>query len=251
MAYLGLVLGIVSIFPIVGGGYHILVARLAARRLLRLRRRGSVDIVVTTSDQTRSAYGAASAQRALAPEGEVQAVGGVASTLGRWYPRLRLNIQVSNRLARELARDLVVLGGPAGNHISRQLLEELSSTMTAPLSIDAGNCALQVGSYVASAYDLCKEHDIPNRDLGVVVVGMNPLASNHRRLIICAGFTTYGTGAAADFFFSSMTNRRRLPRLLRQALHGSQAVGLVVEARFTNGYMSGCQLRHWERLPAK
>lgn len=225
------------------------VRRMGARRLIGLDPRPCVDIVCTTSLDTTSKWGSSSAKRALTPEGELFGVMATANALGRWYPRSEMTIQNSERRSRTYDRDLILIGGPDGNGCTAEVFrwDELSSL----IRIDATTSTLVLPGFSVNGY----KHDFvsgrPTRDLGLIVITRNRWSpEGEARLLVFAGLTTYGTGAAAEFFFGHIGKRRRaFPSALRKALRSDPFVYIVVEASFSNGYLSGSRLAKWGRLP--
>lgn len=228
--------------------YERAIRRMGARRLIGFDASSSVDVVCTTGDESRSRYGSSATLRALAPEGELQALGAVSNSLGRWYPRTEMSLQMSDRSTRKLDRDLVLIGGPAGNRCSAEVLSQ--EPLEGLIHIDASTSSLTVCSFQANGYDHRLANGRPQRDLGLILCARNPWSrQGKRRLIILAGLTTYGTGAAADYLFDNIgKDSSPFTADVRAALRSTWPVAIVIEASFINGYLSGCRMVHWERL---
>jgi hypothetical protein len=174
--------------------------------------------------------------------------GGVASCAGalvRHYPRKKVSIHLSNYIRGALDQNLVALGGPAKNEIAASILKDLPRDYDlAEFTFDDVEDSLTIDDgrsqpYVVANFQPRIKEGYPSTDYGLVVVTTRAAQDDRPvRTILCAGFTTYGTAAAADYLFTYMVRRSRakLYQRLRIAPIGRRADFLVVVlARFSRG----------------
>ncbi|MEU2785230.1 MULTISPECIES: hypothetical protein [Streptomyces] len=166
--------------------------------MLRFRIKGRVNVVITTSEIKNSRHGSASVRRSLTAEGEVLAISQLIAALARVYKQSSILIQVSERVADGLEGDLVCLGGPAANHISRDYLEAIDPERK--LTFDAASCTVKFLDLEIENFDIHIESGLPKKDIALVMLSRNPLAPAGNAAL-CAGLTTFGTGAAAKILF--------------------------------------------------
>jgi hypothetical protein len=213
---LGLTANIAAVATLVIQGYRTLSRSWGGRRVLRLRRGATIDIVVTTSDQATSHVGAA-VQRPTTGLGQILGLTHATRALTRLYGRdTRPSPHFSTRVGRhQLDRDLILLGGPAKNAVTGRLLAALAGQHPElDLAFDDRTGHIRVGGYEA-ALDTSALGDPPARDLAIIVATQNPFAAEERRrAILCCGLTSYGTAAAADVLFERLTRTRARPRTI-------------------------------------
>ncbi len=181
---------------------------LRARSLLRLTPTEPLDVVVTTSMTTVSSIGAA-VVRPLTGVGGVLGTAHVARMLGKYYRRKALRVHLSERIVNRLDSDVVLLGGPAKNRFARRLLEVL---VPEGVEFDDNRLRAQVGETTIAFETLPIDEGMPNRDVGFVVVTRSPFADHPRVAVLCCGFTSYGTAAAAEWLFGDVHRMSRRKR---------------------------------------
>jgi len=116
------------------------------------------------------------------------------------------NIYVSDdNIASNLENDLILIGGPRGNRITKLILDKIDL----PFSFDGLNIKIDHNGNLSS-YGLFIEdgHDV--FDHGIILKTKNPL-NRSRSLILFAGLGMHGTTAAARCF---VTEFKRLKYLL-------------------------------------
>jgi hypothetical protein len=234
LAITGLVVSLLGLQWLIVFLYERAVRGVGIRRVLKLNTKGGIDVICTAGHESISVYGASAARRVLTPEGEVHGLSAVATAIGRWYPRTRLHVEMSGRLTHRCNRDLIILGGPAGNQCAGLVFRW--PVLNNRIVVDPLYSTVVVGEFRWHGY----LHDFvegrPSRDLCVAVVTRNmwsPGAGN--RLVLFAGLTTYGTGAAADLFFSYLRTRGKYHRDIRKLIRGNHTTVMVFEAYFNNG----------------
>jgi hypothetical protein len=177
----------------------------------------------------------------------------IAQMVGHVSRRRVLSVAVSEDIESDLSGDLVLIGLPGKNAASKRVLERLKSrhpdiNFTISESDQSGGHIKRVLERLKSRYpdinftisesDESGVHiglggfredfkltfqassDIPDRDLAVIVLWINPFArGKKRRLLLCAGITAYGTAAAAAYIVNDLVDYRY--RQLRKAQKGA------------------------------
>jgi hypothetical protein len=249
MATLGLVLsiaGAIGVLPIVAGaiywsqGYH------RARRVLDFRRSVPIDIVLTTSAVGLSEHGAP-VSRPLTGYGQVRGVANCARALAAHYPHKDIVIHLSGFIKNRLDRDLVCLGGPAKNEVSKNVLADLPQRYGLKELIfdDIGKNIKIVDMDQREIEERCFDPKLrdgmPSVDICLIVAFTRIKADGRTtRCMLCAGFTSYGTAAAAEYMFLDLPRLRlkRLNELLGRAYRPIKPVGdfiIVTRAQFSRG----------------
>lgn len=152
--------------------------------------------------------------------------------VGHISRRRPLGISVSEELDSTLSGDLVLIGLPGKNVASRKALAHLKSRHP-EIRLTISESDKPRGGVQIGLGDFCEDFrltfqaankKIPDRDLAVIVLWVNPLARQKRRLLLCAGITAYSTAGAAGYLVNDIVdyrykqlrkaNRRALPSLL-------------------------------------
>ncbi|MFK4241797.1 hypothetical protein ACI2KV_02865 [Micromonospora chokoriensis] len=152
---------------------------------------------------------------------------------------------MSGFIRNRLDRDLIVLGGPAKNEAARAFLENFRTDYSLTrFNFDDVTDTIEIepeGGAPFSVKDFAPSmaNGYPLRDFGLIVVAARGgQAGKTYRSVLCAGFTTYGTAAAAEFLFGDLV------KLSRSSLRNRLGVDLnrrgtsfvaVVSARFSRG----------------
>jgi hypothetical protein len=222
---LGLI-GLVGIVPVVSAWTARLLEWRRVARILGLGRTTPVDLIVSTSGDAKHPIGTSRSYKTNV--GEVQAMVSVARALGAHYahkaPRIHMSVDIRNRLD----SDLVVLGGPLLNDVAADFISAFSARYpTSQISHDAATQSMAIGDFKYNGFDLMREDGIPKQDLVLVLMGWDLLAKDTRD-ILCAGFTTYGTAAAAELLFNDLLTRsyRRTAKQLKKD-HGTAIAASV------------------------
>lgn len=185
--------------------------------VLGLRRGETVDLVVTTSAVVPSAHGVP-VSRPMTGHGQIIGMMHAVRSIVRFYGRsTQPTVHFSERIEQpQLDRDLVVLGGPAKNSITKKLLSALMRRYPrAEVEFDDVKGVIGFGgrTVVEGAVDP-SVGELPE-DFALVVGMRNPFdPSGSSRALLCCGFTSYGTGAAAELLFERLTMARTRFRLM-------------------------------------
>jgi predicted N-acetyltransferase YhbS len=193
--------------------------------MLRLAYGEPLDVVVSTTSASR--HGAAApSDRLVTNRGSLNALMACAETVGALHRRKEVRVHLSRQPTADLTEDLVLLGGNNENPQAQDLIDAVR--LNCP---QAGFCyddrdedhnflALDGRTYSYPWSALARDRQ-PDHDFGVVVLWVNPGATDRRRrAIFCAAFTAAGTEALARDFFGG--GARRVQRNLgpRNALRG-------------------------------
>jgi hypothetical protein len=242
MATFRTILSVVGTLPIIVAAWLWFQRWQRGRHLLGFRRRAPIDLVLTTSTVAAAIHGVP-VHRPLTGYGQVRAVASCAKALASHYPRKDVHIHLSGFIRNRLDRDLVILGGPAKNEAARDLLDDLPRRYTFnAFAFDDEADTLQFddgrGSQFTQLHFAPQIMDgYPVSDYGLIVAMKRGANSSHRT-ILCAGFTTYGTAAAAEYLFNDLValSRWQLRKKLQlRILAPGDDFLVVVKARFSRG----------------
>jgi hypothetical protein len=240
------IIGAVGVLPVItglivrGGNYR------RARRVLGFKRTLPVDIVLTTSAVESAVHGAP-VTRPLTGYGQVRGVANCARALTKHYPRKDIVIHLSGFVRNRLDRDLVCLGGPAKNEETRALLREIPNHYDLPEfefddignSLRIADCYGRTVSY--KNFDPLLHDGIPEVDICLLIAfTRKKVGASTTRVILCAGFTSYGTAAASEYMFLDLPKLRlkRLNDLLQSGYRPVKSRDdfiIVGNARFSRG----------------
>jgi hypothetical protein len=263
MELVSLIVSAVGVLPLLTWAVYTSQRLGRAHRLIRFARSAPVDVVLTTSAVVEHDVGVV-VSRPVTGYGQVAGLTSCIGMLARFYRRKSLRVHLSGFVRNRIESDLVCLGGPVRNDISRGVLDALASELEEPrIEFDDVTCAVRVkdarGEFTAAGFDPGVQDGAPANDLALVILtNRRPNADGTFRAILCAGFTTYGTAAAAEYAFSD------LPKLGRRgvrALTGAPRIGwtgefvIVLRAQFSRGECIevraeyGAPLRRRKRRP--
>jgi hypothetical protein len=156
----------------------------------------------------------------------------VARALGAHYshkePRVHMSVDIRNRLD----SDLVVLGGPLLNDAAADFITAFSARYPeSGIVYDAATQSMTVADFEHTGFDLQREDGIPKQDLVLILMGWD-LFAKETRAILCAGFTTYGTAAAAELLFNDLLTKSY--RRTASQLKKNQGAAIAASARIVN-----------------
>jgi hypothetical protein len=239
-------LGILGAIPITLAAAQGISRFRSVQSVLRFDSRSRVDIVITTSTTSRSSHGRAATTRSLTAEGELVGIASATTTLAQCYRRKEVRIHVSRKVGSELDEDLIIMGGPVANLYASQFLELISEQTRIPIEFNAPDAFVRVGEFARNDYNIQLDHGMPQRDIGLLIKSRNPF-NPEKNAVLCAGLTTYGTGAVAQFFFRTILGgcdpaARRLRRQFRQ-----QTVIALFDCRLGDGRLLTAELLHLAR----
>jgi len=240
---------VLTLLGIVGVSGIAAAARFSRRwgrhyRFFRLQRGEPVDIVLTTSaGSTQGGYGQVNYQRPTTSVGNMKAATELAQAIGYGSRRRRISVSGSAELETRLAGDVVVIGLPGKNAASRLMIDHLRVCCPSlGLEIDELAVARMALDGVSHEYMFTPQEgsDLPSYDLAFILFWVNPVAVRKRRLIVCGGFTTYGTAAAARYLVEDIRDtrlgalRRRNPSMPRLWRRRWTCFVAILEIRFVH-----------------
>lgn len=144
--------------------------------------------------------------------GELRAMGAIATSLTAAYKNTQLSeIVISGREAGKLVeKDLILLGGPKKNEVSKKLLEKLLYLLPVPVVqlektgvlhwLVEGEAATFSVESVEPEEGSRSGDNIVEEDYGLIICMQNPFSQYRTRICLFAGCHTYGTVAAAIYF---------------------------------------------------
>jgi hypothetical protein len=170
----------------------------------------------------------------------------------RLYGGKKLSLHLSGFARNLLDKDLIVFGGPVKNREAVRRLDGLRKDYdlrTFEFDDDAAK-SLQVvnhdgNSFKQIGFSPQMVDGFPDSDYGIVIlchhIGRD---GKEFRWVLCAGFTTYGTAAAAEFLFAYMVrmSRRRVRKLLGvRRFVRVRDVLIIVKGSFERGECTGVE----------
>jgi len=236
----GLVLSIVGLGPIVGAVYYWVLRYTAARRMLRLTLRGPIDFVVTTSTvHTSSPAQGPGIRRPLTGVGQVQGVAFGSKAIGELYRRKEIRVHLSVEVRDRLDEDMLLLGGPVRNKVTRQALELLNASRATTILFDDVHGKIRLpakGLAIDMEIDVSLMARVPEQDIGLALFASNPFTDKPRRFILCCGITSYGTAAISEYLFEViLANKYLVPRDIRRVARLGGIYGFVARVSMSSG----------------
>lgn len=238
---IGVVLGFI---PFVLGIYYWLITYRPARRFLSFSSNEEIDIIVTISDFKKDEKGL-SIKRATTGIGQIKGIASAARLIGRLYRKKSVNVQLSGIITQRPDKDLIVLGGPAKNNISKKLIEIFKSK-NSEISFEFNDVSpkIKLDDFTVSEPDLDLNGDGEiDKDYAIVISWKNPFAVKDRRVIMCAGFTSYGTAGGAIWLFEDMLMQSgwKLKKLNGLTNYKKSNFVAVIEIRIASGQVIGTE----------
>ena len=214
-------------------------------RFFRFQFSEPADIVLTTSDRAQGGFGGVTYTRSVTAVGNLSGATAIARSIGYTSPRRPTRVYVSAELETSLSGDVVVIGLPGKNEVSGAVVTHLTARYpNLGLTIDESTegCSMSLAGF-ADEYSVVPQTaqpDFPERDLALIVLWVNPIAVRKRRLVLCAGFTAYGTAAAARYLVDDILphrlNRLRAEHTTMPSLwsHKWTCFAMLIETRLVN-----------------
>lgn len=229
-------------------------------RFLRLDRSAScIDIVLPTSDRLMGGVGI-EYLRSTTAVGNLKGATEIAETVGHVLRRRPVSVAVSGEIESRLKGDLVLLGLPAKNRASQIALDHLRR-MHPTIGFDLteeGGCSICLGGFSAHYELTCQDGTpVPSSDFALILVWVNPTSVRKHRLLLCGGFTHFGTAAAARYLMTDVieTRYRRLRQQFKDdlpALYGNRrwpCFAMVIETTLVNDQVVDIQEVAFVPLP--
>jgi hypothetical protein len=237
-----LAISLITIVPILAAASIHFSRRKRGRGLVGFGRRSPVDVVLTLSAETPSRPGKRII-RPLTGIGQVIGATEVAKCISKFYLGKAIRVHLSGHITNRLDGDEVILGGPVRNEEAKRLLQHIGEICNvADFSYsDETPCAIHIKTitgrnYAVDDYKTDITNGFPKRDLCLIVAANERTdSSKSRRMILCSGFTSYGTSAGTQYFFNDMALMKpaQLHRVLGPGRGYHNWMILVVEVEFS------------------
>lgn len=189
------------------------------QRFFRLRRREPADIVLVTSGYEVGGVDGVHYKRPLTSMGTLQGATMFSRAIGDLKLGKEVAVHISQHLERQPQGDLILLGDPTKNPVAHEFVEDFNRAFP-DVAIrrperPGGGRELWIGDDVFE-YEVVPQaqSENPRTDLGLIVFWRNPFGFERRRAIFCAGFTGWGTAAAAHYVLHDFQTHR-FPELRR------------------------------------
>jgi hypothetical protein len=216
--------------------FDLVLKRHPARRVTRLGRRTPLDIIapanITVPGDRREAA------THMTSVGDVRAIAIASRFLSTNYRRKATKIYVGAGPG-EPDGDRLLIGGDLRNQATVSFLEAFNEFYHAEVMVDSLSRVVALAGQRVEDFDQhwvpseMHKGDLPTRDLAVIILA--PWApGDARRVLLCAGLTTYGTEGAASFLFSGLWTNKEC-KGLRAALKRAEAAAIVVQVWVENG----------------
>lgn len=161
------------------------------------RIKNSNELVIYAAASTKSNTGVYT--RPSTGIGQVRALGHIVESLGKAYEIRIRNINLStNQIQNLIEKDLILLGGPKNNSISKMLLEKIQKVQ----KINQTNKGIEwyQNGEMELFSPIVKQRKI-KKDYGLVIRMENPFDSHKKSYVsLFSGCHTYGTIAASKYF---------------------------------------------------
>jgi hypothetical protein len=195
-----------------------------AKRLWRLREPSTVSVVLSTS----ASVGTGAYIRKMTGLGQARALGLLAPSLTRAYGETDSNAVTLSVFTNGVSRqgDLILLGGPKNNEVTREVLHRMASTLPITMQTIGDEKILQRTADGSLAVLPPASTPAPSQsragyDYGYILRAVNCF-NPKTSVTVFAGTHTYGTAAAVRYFLDNPKKFRSL---------GDRQYALVVKVR--------------------
>jgi hypothetical protein len=168
-----------------------------------------IDIVITTSEIKKDDIGGIHAARATTGIGQILGISIISRVIGKLYGKKNIEVQLSELIVQRPDKDLVLLGGPSKNKLTKKYIRKLNEEHPSlNFEFDDVNLLLRIKDLTISEpnLDIDKDGKV-DTDYAVVLCSSNPFSAKNRRLILCAGFTSYGTAGGVVWLFEDVLSK--------------------------------------------
>ena len=194
-----------------------LYKKTTARRRWDLQKPDQLHVFVSSS----GAVSTGDYSRPTTGIGQAKALAIISPSLTRGWRSIDLqNVLLSSEFhGRDLESDLILLGGPKTNQVTKQALEKIAERFGAnqvESTITAGNETFS---------GVMNEANEVVTDYGLVIRTSNPFVeSTQRRLVILSGCHTFGTIGAARFMVESKLPKGDFAVVIKTTVKGDHAL---------------------------
>jgi hypothetical protein len=194
-----------------------------ARRYFRLNSKAPTSVVLVTSGYEDGGIAGAIHKRHVVSLATLQASAMFAEMLGTFHYGQGLKLTISEGLRSAPRGDLALLGGPVKNKLAAHFLSAFNAAnpeLRIDREIKDDKRILRIGAWSETFTPQLQADGTPANDLALLIVWKNPFAREQRRAVLCAGFTSWGTAAAAEYYctdffrfrYKQLRREHELPR---------------------------------------
>lgn len=166
--------------------------------------------------------------------GQLRALGYTVESLSKAYDVHIHNILLStDQVQRQIEKDIIILGGPKNNEITRMFLNKLPLSKNVVTQIE--NTIHWKVQYEENEFNASEENQKVTKDYGLILRGKNPFACTATPTTFClfTGCHTYGTIAAAKYFTEEYVKQ------YKGFSNGPQNIAILVECDIMDGFPVG------------
>ena len=236
LSVMGTVLGFFGLGWFWAWLFDILFKRHPVRSVTQLGRKTSIDIVAPANITVPGDRHEAATH--MTSVGDVRAIAIASRFLSAYYRQKSTKIYIGVGPG-DPDGDRLIIGSDLRNQATVGFLGAFNEFYRAEVVVDSLSRLVAVGGQRIEDFDQhwvrseTHKGDLPTRDLAVIIFA--PWApGDARRVLLCAGLTTYGTEGAASFVFNRLWTNREC-KDLRAALKGAEAAVIVVQVWVENG----------------
>ena len=163
--------------------------------------------------------------------GQVRALGYAIESISKAYNIKIQNILLSDdQVQKQIEKDIIILGGPKNNIISRLFLDKLTSIKD--IIDQEGNTIIWKVKNEEKEFNAIEKEQKVVKDFGLIIRGQNPFANGNSKtsFSLFTGCHTYGTIAAAKYFTEDYIHQQPL------FSKGYKNVILLVECDVIDGF---------------
>jgi hypothetical protein len=246
LSVMGIILGLFGLGWFWGWLYEILFRRRPAVRIMRLGIKTPLDVIAPANITVPGDHHEAAAY--MTSVGDLRAIAIASRFLSTFYRKKSTKIYIGTGPGHPDG-DRLLIGSDLHNQATVGFLSAFEDIYDVEVVVDVQKRMVAVGEERIEDFDHrwissdIYKGDLPTRDLAVVVLA--PWArGDRRRVILCAGLTTYGTEGAASFAFDHLwTNNEHKP--LRSALRGAEAAVIALQIWVDNGEAAGTEVAYY------
>ena len=197
------------------------------QRLWRLKDSSKMIICAATSTRTHTG----DYIRPATGIGQLRALIYVVRSLKKGYRVIHSNnvLLSDDSLEARIENDIILLGGPKNNEITRIFLDKFQSQSIVEQCMSVIIWRPGINDEERHFEPVSKDGEI-TRDFGFFLRADNPYSSDGTQVCLLSGGHTYGTIAAARYFTESTVNKRHLLKSIGPVVAG------VVSCDVINGY---------------
>jgi hypothetical protein len=243
LSVIGTILGLFGLGWFWGWLYGLLFRRRPAVRIMQLGMRTPLDIIAPANITVPGDHHEAAAH--MTSVGDLRAIAIASRFLSAYYRKKSTKIFIGAGPGHPDG-DRLLIGSDLHNQATVSFLSAFHDTYDAEVVVDVQNRLVAIAEERVEDFDHrwissdIYKGDLPTRDLAVVILA--PWArGDRRRVVLCAGLTTYGTEGAASFAFDHLWTNNEY-KALRSDLRGAEAAAIGIQIWVENGEAAGTEV---------